>query len=604
MIPFWFWNDALDEAELLRQIGDFQRHGIHGFVIHPRVGLPRSLGWMSDALLHFYEIAIAEAARRDMIVFLYDEAVYPSGSSSGQVVAADRTFACRGLARVPCGGSGAPDLPADWNVLASFPGTRGQDFLVVDRPLGSTIRGPHYLDPDQPRHPGPDGASPGSPRPDPPEEQPPAADLLNPAATACFVNLVYERFFSRFGRHFGRTVKAIFTDEPSLLGRDGPSGCRPGTTDILAHVRRILGYDFTPHLPALWDETAPDAAQRRSDYRHAIRLRLEETYYRPLHDWCEAHGVALTGHPAESDDIGVLRHFQIPGQDLVWRYVEPGRPSALEGAHATMAKCSSSAMLHHGRRRNANEFCGAYGRRLTFAEMQWLAHWCLIRGVNLLLPHAFYYSVRGPRIDERPPDVGPHSAWWDEHFTAFAGRAAQFCWLNSDCEHICDLAILGWPAHLPWQAAKICLQHQRDFNYLDVTHLVDGSAEVDEQGIRIAGMRYRTLIVEPGPAWPPAAAAALARLERAGRLVRHEGDDAALLARLDRVAPPGVRTDTLQPDLRLRRVLKDGHEVWLLFNEGQEPLSARLSGGSQWRPLALAPGELVAWAVDIPGELR
>jgi hypothetical protein len=41
VLPFWFWNDELTEAELLRQIADFEDHGVYGFVIHPRVGLPR-----------------------------------------------------------------------------------------------------------------------------------------------------------------------------------------------------------------------------------------------------------------------------------------------------------------------------------------------------------------------------------------------------------------------------------------------------------------------------------------------------------------------------------------------------------------------------------
>ena len=59
--------------------------------------------------------------------------------------------------------------------------------------------------------------------------------------------------------------------------------------------------------------------------------------------------------------IGHLRHFHIPGQDIVWRYIEPGRPTALEGAQSTQAKCASSAMIHLGRRRNSNEYSGAFG---------------------------------------------------------------------------------------------------------------------------------------------------------------------------------------------------------------------------------------------------
>jgi len=49
VLPFWFWNDELDAEEIRRQVGDFEEHGVYGFIIHPRVGLPRSLGWMSEA---------------------------------------------------------------------------------------------------------------------------------------------------------------------------------------------------------------------------------------------------------------------------------------------------------------------------------------------------------------------------------------------------------------------------------------------------------------------------------------------------------------------------------------------------------------------------
>ena len=65
MAPFWFWNDRLSEEEIARQMADFQAHGVHAFVIHPRAGLPVHLGWMSDELLKMMRFAIEEAARRD-----------------------------------------------------------------------------------------------------------------------------------------------------------------------------------------------------------------------------------------------------------------------------------------------------------------------------------------------------------------------------------------------------------------------------------------------------------------------------------------------------------------------------------------------------------
>ena len=334
-----------------------------------------------------------------------------------------------------------------------------------------------------------------------------------------------------------------------------------------------LGYDFTPHLPALLFDDEPDAARHRRDWRRAVRARLEETYYEPLHRWCEAHGVALTGHPAEPDDIGPLRHFRIPGQDVVWRRVLPGAPSALEGPESTQAKCSSSAALHLGRARNANEFAGAYGHQLTFGELKWLADWLLVRGVNLLVPHAFYYSIRGPRIDERPPDVGPHSAWWPG-FRSFADYAARVCGMNVEGRHVCEVAVLGRADELPWRAAKALFESQVDFNYLEARHLWE-DATVDGDGVRIAGMRYRALVVDAVEP-PPRASRPLAVLQRAGRLVRWPEDG---LAAVERLVTRDVRLVPAQADVRFRHVTRDDVHLYLLFNEGGGDAASRAGGG-------------------------
>jgi len=202
VMPFWFWNDDLDEREIVRQIEDMEAHGVYGFVIHPRVGLPRELGWMSERLLHYYAVAIEEARRRGMSVVLYDEGMYPSGSSSGQVVAANPAFQCRGLALVEDGAA----LPPDANVVATVPRAGGRLITVIDRPVDSFIRGLHYAGQR------PDGEGPA-------EDEPPAADILNPDAVAAFIRLVYDGFAARFGHYFGTTIPAIFTDEPAPLGR-------------------------------------------------------------------------------------------------------------------------------------------------------------------------------------------------------------------------------------------------------------------------------------------------------------------------------------------------------------------------------------------------
>lgn len=575
-MPFWFWNDDLDAETIRAQIADFQRHGVHGFVIHPRVGLPRSLGWMSEALLDFYEVAVEEAAKRGMKVILYDEAMYPSGSSCGQVVQANPDFQCRGLAVQELPDDRPPELPEGATLVAVVNRTGGGRIAVIDRKIDSVIRGLHYVGE------GPD------------EDTPPAADLLNPQAVAKFIELVYEGFARRLAEYFGRTIMGIFTDEPGLLGRCRESGLMPGTTGILAEVNRILGYDFTLHLAALWFDDEPDALRYRADYHRALLARLGETYYTPLHDWCEQHGLALMGHPEGPDHLASLRYFHVPGQDLVWRWVLPDQSTALEGPQSTQAKCSSSAMLHGGRRRNLNEYCGAYGHELTWDEMNWLSNWCIVRGVNFLIPHAFYYSMRGPRREERPPDVGPNAIWWTR-YKEYADACRRLCWINTDSVHVCRVAILGHAFALPWRAAKVCYESQLDFNYVE-ERLLREEAVVDASGIRLGAMHYDVLVVDD-PAMEEGMGRVMDRLAASGRLLAYsDGEtDGGLRAGLSAWNLPEVSVEPATPSLRVRHVIKEGLHYFMLFNETAVGCNVRVRFhvSGDMAELNVSPGKFV-----------
>jgi hypothetical protein len=457
-----------------------------------------------------------------------------------------------------------PTLNPGENLVAEIQRIDGSSIAVIDRPANSVIRGLHYV-----------GEGPA-------EDEPPAADLLNPQAVLTFIHLVYDKFAEWFGSYFGRTILAIFTDEPGLLGRSRERDIFPGTTGILGQVNRILGYDFEPHLPALWYEDEPEAMHYRREYIWAVNLRLEETYYQPLHAWCEGHGLALTGHPAKGDDISPLRYFHIPGQDLVWRWVLPDTPSALEGAESTQAKCSASAMLHNGRRRNANECCGAYGHELTWNEMNWLARWAFVRGVNMLFPHAFYYSIRGPRRDERPPDVGPNSPWWDR-FPEYALACRRLSWINTDSTHICRLAILCQSDYLPWRAAKACFCRQYDFNYVEERDILD-NAVVDATGIHLAGMKYTALILDHQPS--AKVMAALSPLDQSGAVFRftNEPIEDRLLEWLKQYAPTDLHVTPAVQALRVRHVIKEQCHYFLLFNEERFPIhfTIELPNEGEW----------------------
>lgn len=530
-LPFWFLNDTLEEHKLLRQLDDFKSHGIHGFVLHPRVGLPRSFGWMSEEMLRWVKFIVLAAQVRRMKVVLYDEGMYPSGSASGQVVAEDPENACKGLERLPL----ASPVPDGAIELA-----QNDLYRVVVRPIQSVIRGLHYIGE------GPD------------EDTPPAADLLRPQAVESFLRHSYEPYFRAVGEHFGKTVIGIFTDEPDLLGRCQETGILPGSNDLTDYVSP----DILARLCDLWDD--PDLLQR---YKAQLFRRLEETYYQPLSEWCSAHGIALMGHPAAPDETAVLRHFHVPGQDLVWRRVLPFEPSAIEGPESTQAKGCASTAYHLGRRRNGNECFGAYGHELTLEDMYWLANWCFVRGTNLLYPHAFYYSVRGPRREERPPDVGPNSPWWNE-FRPFAEHCARLAWVNTDSRPICDVAILAPNDSLPWRAAKVLYENQIDFHYVNEQILRSG----------LEAHAYRAFLVDG--------------FHPATDLPVVDCDDPTWLAKLIERGVAQARLSKKWKGLRYRHVVKRNREFLMLFNEGRETIQDEFTMPG-WEPeISLLPGEM------------
>ena len=560
VIPFWFINDDLDEKELIQQMDDFIAHGVYGLVPHARIGLPESIGWMSERWLHFLKVIVDHAAKRDMTIILYDEGMYPSGSCHGQVVAANPEHATRSIERIR-----KQDLKGSENVVFE-----DNKYAYVQGYSGGHIRGVHF---------GTDDGEPGAP---------PSADILNPEAVASFLHLTHDRHFEVLGEHFGKTIRAIFTDEPDTMGRGKRRGTMEWTPGFEDYLKAYLGYDFIPCLPALWGDTIPNAEQHRQDFDRAVNARLEECYYKPYSEWCIAHNVELTGHPAGPMDMGTLQYFQMPGQDVVWRYLEPFQAKSLEGPQSTMGKCSASAQVNYGRDRNMNECFGAYGWEFTYEEMRWLTDWLLVRGTNMIIPHAFYYSTRGKRRDERPPDVGPNNVWWDDYKT-YADYCRRISWLLAEGEQQCTTAILGTPIHLPWNAAKVLFENQHDFNYLDTNTLLS-RAKVTGDGISVGAMNYTTLIVDGEEALTPEVMEVLKPLFDAGRVVAYKAevagvsqsaDEVSLMAELDTRVKPDVQLQPVNPNIRFHHVLHGDTHLYFFTNEGPDLVDVLLTVSAQ-----------------------
>ena len=608
-MPFWFWNDDLERAELIRQVRAFRKAQFGGFVIHARVGLSRRIGYLTEAYFRLVRRVVEEAARYGMKVILYDEGSYPSGSAQGAVVAENPEYASRAIglwqkevagpytgywrpntgralldrhvctvvARSLGGGRVDPDslrvleaLPHDIFRI-DVPEGRWKVMSVWTTPSGGHIRGVF------------------------PEEEsgsvtaPPAGDILNPEAVACFLRLTHDRYHEELEEHFGTTIIAMFTDEPSVFGKSPlrPRDPHPYTTGLSEWLEDRWHCDPRPWLPALWMDYGEGTEEFRERYARAIHDRMHEVFYTAQSRWCADHGIALTGHPARSNEMSALRYFQLPGQDMVWRYIEPDKPSALEGEHSVAAKAATSGARVRGARRILTEVCGAYGWRLTLEEVKWLYDWHLVRGNNLINPHAVFYSIRGRRAWESEPDLYLHNVWRD-YFPLLNRYAQRVSALLCDGQQICDVGILANGSDLPWAAAAQLYRNQIDFLYLDGRAVAE--ATVTDGVLRAGVQSYKVIVLQGDAELCERGRARLRTFEEGGgHLIPFEpGMD--LTASLKGIVKRDLQLTPGHEDLRFIHYRREGLDTYYLVNEGNEEITGELALGVDgqiecWNPL-------------------
>jgi len=609
-IPFWFWNHSLDEREIKRQIHDFRDKGVMGFVIHPRIGIPKDIEYLSDRFMHFVKLAVSEAARLGMKVVLYDEGMYPSGSAHGLVVKRNPGYASKGLKMTEYSLDDMQEIefpvPENERVVSVLAAKREASGCFVYESImklyaeqgiirfkvpddgkwsllvftlcfsGGTIRGIHF---------GEDDGEPFAPL---------SADLLNPDAVSAFIEITHERYYDVLKEYFGSTVIAMFTDEPCILGRNPQKGLIPWTDDFLEWYISAGNEEIS--LPALWTDCGEKTEQIRRNYRKALDSKLEHAYYRQISEWCEKHGIALTGHPEKSDEIGLLKYFHIPGQDIVWRWVAPEDNKGIEGEHSTMAKCSSDSARHRGRRRNSNECfgcCGPHGIHWAFSmdDMKWYMDWMFVRGVNLLYPHAFFYSVEGEkRYGERPPDVGPNNTWW-KYYNLISAYIKRMSFIMTDSVNQAKVCILCGSSSLPWRAAKLMYQNQVEFNYLETELFIEDRCKIENGIIKIEKQEYSIVVTEDSGILTDEVKERLLLFAGEGGKVlayntaaekdilpgiEYTNNAEEFIARIKAYAKTGYSFEPGHPDLRVSHVVKEGCHLFVLTNEGEKDINTVL----------------------------
>lgn len=264
LIPMGAITGDMTTAEIDVMMKRYADQGLGQFLMYPRDGC--EIEYLSDRWFEVCGDIIRAAERYGIDIWLYDEFNWPSGTCMGAVIAADPEFSAKCVA------------------------VKNGKCEIVE-----TVR-PGCI----------------------PENY---ADILNPDAVDLFIKLTHDVYYERFGEYFGSVIKGIFTDEPSMAYFLSDGSVYPYTKGLEDIYRSETGRDLFA------DILNPTSETDRLILGLTARLFCEN-YIGRINDWCERHGILMTGHllsesnthsslVANGDIIADLRGFGLPGMDEI-----------------------------------------------------------------------------------------------------------------------------------------------------------------------------------------------------------------------------------------------------------------------------------------------
>ncbi|MBE6871961.1 MAG: hypothetical protein E7491_08440 [Ruminococcaceae bacterium] len=124
-------------------------------------------------------------------------------------------------------------------------------------------------------------------------------NLLQKEATQAFLKVTHEKYAEVLGDEFGKSVRAFFTDEPSLMTYNIPAVSYPFVSwrrDFPEVFEKRYGYDIAKAVVAVVKGAGPEYIKRRCDFWEFTADELAENFFGTIQDFCHANGLASSGH--------------------------------------------------------------------------------------------------------------------------------------------------------------------------------------------------------------------------------------------------------------------------------------------------------------------
>ncbi len=399
--PLWVWNDLLTEQQIRDTLRDMAAQKVKQVWVHPRPGLMTP--YLSKDWFRLWKVALNEAERLDMNVWIYDENSYPSGFAGGWVPELMPESRGRGLTFREA--KAAPKWTNDLVGVYRLDGDASENVSAKVK-AGEALPDGRYLVAAEVRAPN-----------KPWNGNRCYVNLLSPGVTEKFLEVTMEPYRRELGSQFGKRVPGVFTDEPNIH----PAGDLPWSEILAQEFQKRWGYSLLDHLPSL-KRPVGDWRKVRHNYFQVLNEQFIERWAKPNHDYCETNRLEWTGHYWDHDwpsclgvpdNMAMYAWHQRPSIDcLMNQYAEH---THAQFGNARMPREVSSIANQLGMKRTLVELYGAGGWDLRFEDMKRIGDWLEVLGVNTLNQHLSYVTLRGARKHDHPQSFSYHEPWWEAY---------------------------------------------------------------------------------------------------------------------------------------------------------------------------------------------
>ncbi|MDP9035904.1 MAG: beta-galactosidase, partial [Myxococcota bacterium] len=408
--PYYGMSGPVDLSVITRDLDAMKSLGYSAVTVQWGYNTP--FAYLSPEYFSFFRTFVEAAKKRNMRVWIVDDAGYPSGFAGGKFtqLAPNLRMQALGIATRIAAHSGEHIMQAvsadTVAVTALRTGTQesiaipilnsaidwtapGGDWtLFVVQHKFSTSPTRSDTNPNRVK----DGAQ-------------SLEDYLDPAATAQYLAFTHQQYKKAVGEEFGKTILGFRGDEPdySIAGL-------PWTPKFFARFQQLKGYDVRPWVAAFLQprdaKLTPEQTRVKADYYDVFSQMFRDGFFKPQADWCAANHLEYQVHLnheeiemqlvlSEGEFFRDMRYVQVPGIDSIWHQIWTDTIS-------DFPRLAASAAHLYGHPRAFTESFAAYRPQPDVTLARYILNEQFVRGVNLVETMYFPASSGGPRSAPAP----------------------------------------------------------------------------------------------------------------------------------------------------------------------------------------------------------